>query len=78
MTEEYTVTTIDQGLASIYGRLNDIANHLQDGIEGEHPKTEDSDKAEINTPSLNSAHQRINDVQALVTRIENLTKSIHS
>ena len=77
-SKKYTVVTVDQGLASIYTRLDEIANHLDDGINGEHPKTENDSKREITTASLNSAEQRIRDIQVLITRIENFTKSIHS
>ncbi len=76
-TTDCTIPEIDNGLAVIYRRLNNIRDNLHDGIHGETPTTEDSDKSEISTPSLSSISTRIDDITNVISTIENYTNKIH-
>ena len=74
-----TIPNLDDGLAGIFRRLNDIESNLHDGLFGESPREEnDKEKCIISTPSLSSLDYRLNEIREIISSIETHTSKIHS
>jgi len=74
-----TIPNLDEGLAGVIRRLNDIESNLHDGLFGENPRDEeDKEKVMIQTPSLSSLDYRLNEIRDIISTIETHTSKIHS
>ena len=73
-----SVPQIDDKLLHITNRLESLDSNLRSSVHGENPKTENDEKSEIATPSLESIVTRISRIQDYLSSIESHTQHLHS
>jgi len=73
-----SIPQIDDKLLHITNRLESLDGDLKSSVHGENPKTENCDKSEMATPSLESIVQRIGYIQDYLTSIEGHVSHLHS
>lgn len=77
--EQCTIPSIDESVARLNGRLQNLLNNLRSATHGEQPVcAPDDEKRPISSASLESIDQRIDDAHNLVDTLETFMRRFHS